>query len=392
MPGAQAKTEELAGRKVVPPEKPLPVVRHLYVHIPFCHRICPYCSFYKHTPGSHDIPAFFQGVLTEAQRAGDRFDLDLQTVYFGGGTPTLPNHRTLGGFLRELEKILDLNRVEEFTFEANPRTFDRRKIELLLEHGVNRISLGVQAWDEATLATLGRDHSPHEAEQAYRLLRDAGVPWINLDLMFSIPGQTLETWQRTLAKTIDLGPDHVSAYNLNYEEDTDFFARFERGEFTRDEDTDAAFFEIALEHLAAAGLEQYEISNYARPGCESLHNEAYWQGHDYLGLGPGAFSTVANRRWKNVADTALYTTLVRHGGPIQRDLEQLTESSRRTEAIALSLRTRNGVAEDLLGKSATERITHLVHQALARKVGNRLVLTSRGRLVADSVAVHLLQD
>jgi putative oxygen-independent coproporphyrinogen III oxidase len=365
------------------------LLHHLYIHIPFCHRICPYCSFHKHTPGGYDLPAFFRALLGEARRAAEHYDLDLRTVYFGGGTPTLPSRRVLEEFLAEFRTTFDFRRIEEFTFEANPRTFDAEKIRMLRDHGVTRVSLGVQAWDKPTLATLGRDHSPDEAREAFGLLRDAGLPSVNLDLMFSIPGQSLETWSSALAETIALAPDHISAYNLNYEEDTEFFDRLERGEFRTDDDASAEFFLVANESLSNAGFTHYEVSNYARPGFESLHNQAYWEGADYLGLGPGAFSTIAGRRWKNVADTAAYTLRSAIGASLECDVENLSRDELRRERIALLLRTTTGVSLDVLG-SASERIPQLVTAGLAfPPSANRLVLTPRGRLIADSVAVEL---
>lgn len=365
-------------------------VRHLYVHVPFCHRICPYCSFHKHAAAGHDIPAFFAAILAEARRARDEHPLALETVYFGGGTPTLPSRRVLQDFLREFTRVLDLARVREFTFEANPRTYDREKIDVLLEHGVTRISLGIQAWDEPTLSTLGRDHSPAEGLTAYGILREAGVPRVNIDLMFSIPGQSLDDWRRSLEQTCRLQPDHVSAYNLNYEEDTEFFRRLQSGEFVPDEDADAEFFLLAAEMLEQAGLAQYEVSNYARPGAESLHNEAYWAGADYRGLGPGAFSTVGGRRWKNVADTRLYSLLTPAGGDLRREVESLTPEQVRTERFALLLRTRKGLPRRWLDPAAEERAADLTDRGLAQLTTDSLVLTRRGRLVADSATVHLL--
>ena len=362
---------------------------HLYVHIPFCHRICPYCSFHKHTPGGHDLRAFFRAVLAEARRARDSHDFALRTVYFGGGTPTLPGRAVLEEFLREFTAIFDLSGVEEWTFEANPRTFGLEKMKLLRGSGVTRVSLGVQAWDAPTLATLGRDHTPDEAREACHLIRQADIPALNIDLMFSIPGQPLEAWENTLEETAALGPEHISAYNLNYEEDTEFFDRLKRGEFHEDEETDAAFFLAADQRLAAAGFTHYEVSNYARPGHESRHNQAYWDGADYLGLGPGAFSTVGGTRWKNVAETRLYTLLAGEGADLRREIEPLTPDDLRRERIALLLRTTAGVPMGILG-AAAEKIPALVAAGLAHEpTGGRLALTPQGRLVADSVAVEL---
>jgi oxygen-independent coproporphyrinogen-3 oxidase len=364
---------------------------HLYLHVPFCHRICPYCNFHKHTPGGHDLRAFFRAVVAEARRAVERHGgASPRTVYFGGGTPTLPGRVVLEEFLGEFGKVFDFSGVEEWTVEANPRTFDEEKIRMLLDHGVTRVSLGVQAWDGATLATLGRDHAPDEARAAYDILRAAGVPSVNLDLMFSIPGQPLETWAATVAETIALGPDHVSAYNLNYEEDTEFFDRLARGEFRTDEEADAAHFLLADERLTAAGFDHYEVSNYARAGHHSKHNQAYWDGAEYLGLGPGAFSTLGGRRWKNVADTRVYVAQALAGEPLEREVEHLTADDLRRERIALLLRTAAGVPLSVVGAEAAPKIDALVAAGLARPpAGGRLALTPQGRLVADSVAVEL---
>ncbi len=367
------------------------MVHHLYVHIPFCHRVCPYCSFFKHTPAAHDIPGFFRGVLAEARAARERWEIAPRTIYFGGGTPTMPSRSVLGPFLEEFRALFDLSGVVEWTFEANPRTFGAEKIRLLRQAGVTRVSLGVQAWDEPTLATLGRDHAPAEAREAYEVLRSEGVPTVNVDLMFSIPGQSLDAWRSTLAATVALGPDHVSAYNLNYEEDTEFFDRLTRGEWREDPEKDAAFFETALDVLGGAGLEAYEVSNHARAGHESAHNQAYWRGADYLGFGPGAFSTVDGRRWKNVADTALYTALATSGGALERETEHLTPAQRRTERIALLLRTREGLPLAELGPTAV-RVPDLVSEGLALPHADRVILTPKGRLVADQAALFLIGD
>jgi oxygen-independent coproporphyrinogen-3 oxidase len=370
---------------------PALLTMHLYIHIPFCHRICPYCSFHKHTPGGHDLRAFFRGMIAEARRAVDRHGCGTpRTVYFGGGTPTLPGRAVLAEFLGEFGAVFDFSQVEEWTVEANPRTFDAEKIRLLLDHGVSRISLGVQAWDAATLATLGRDHAPDEARAAYHILRETGVPSVNVDLMFSIPGQSLETWAATVGEMVALQPDHVSAYNLNYEEDTEFFHRLARGEFRTDEENDASFFLLADERLTAAGYDHYEVSNYARPGHHSRHNQAYWDGAEYVGLGPGAFSTVAGRRWKNVADTKSYVALALAGESLEREVEALTPEDLRRERIALLLRTAAGVPMEVLGAEGEGRVARLVEAGLAHPpAGGRLALTAQGRLVADSVALEL---
>ncbi|MEZ5303778.1 MAG: radical SAM family heme chaperone HemW [Verrucomicrobiales bacterium] len=292
-------------------------IRHLYVHVPYCHRICPYCSFYKHTPGRANFGGFVEALLAELRAKAGRFALPIETIYLGGGTPSLLPRRELTRLLTGIAEALPERDIAEWTIEMNPRTFDRAKAEAIRAAGVTRASLGVQSWDPATLATLGRDHSPGEAEDAYAELRAAGFPSVSLDLMFSVPGQAAAQWEADLRRTAALQPDHISAYNLNYEEDTEFFDRLTCGEYREDADADADLFLAAESILGGAGFAHYEISNYAQPGHESAHNRAYWRGEDYLGIGPGAFPPRGSdrdrargsrswHRWRNIEDTAEY--------------------------------------------------------------------------------------
>ncbi|HWB03749.1 MAG TPA: radical SAM family heme chaperone HemW [Verrucomicrobiales bacterium] len=360
-------------------------IRHLYVHIPFCHRICPYCSFYKHEPGGTDTAAFLHSLTRELKAAEERWPgrVRPETVYFGGGTPTLLSTSHLQRWLPEFRSVLDFTNVREWTVEVNPRTIDERKAAVLLENGITRASLGVQAWDLPTLSVLGRDHAPEEAEEAFSILRRAGFPVVNIDLMFSVPGQSLETWRETLHRTISLQPDHVSAYNLTYEEDTAFFDKLTAGEYRRDETADGDCFSAAIEMLSEAGFIHYEISNYSRPGCESLHNQSYWAGEDYLGLGPGAVSTIDRTRWKNVSNTALYISDPCAG----RETEHLTDAQWSCERIALELRTRKGVR--LIHLPFPERLPDITAAGLAEVAQDCLRLTEKGKPLADTIAAHL---
>ena len=366
------------------------VVRHAYVHVPFCHRICPYCSFYKHTPGSTDLAAFVEALLAEVKARSAQCRLELETLYFGGGTPTMLSETHLERLLTGLAEAVDLGGLGEFTVEANPRTLPPAKAALLRAHGVTRVSLGVQAWDEATLATLGRDHAPAEAEETYRTLRAAGFDSVNVDLMFSIPGQRLEVWKESLERTLELAPDHVSTYNLNYEEDTEFFERLRAGRYQETPDQDAEFFFTALDLLGAAGFEHYEISNHARPGHESRHNAAYWFGRDYLGLGPGATSTVAGRRWQNVRDTTAYLERVRAGLETAFEEEVVGAEQRRTERFGLELRTRQGLAETMIAEAQRPLLRQLASDGLLEVVAGRVRLLRAGKPLVDSIAVALL--
>jgi len=364
----------------------IPPVHHLYVHIPFCHRICPYCSFHKHTPGGTDMVAFVDAVLKEMEKQ----PLKPKTIFFGGGTPTMLSDVHLERLMRGLRERVDMAEVVEFTMEANPRTVTTSKAALMRELGVTRVSLGIQAWDEATLKTLGRDHSPAEAEETWQALKEAKFPSLNLDLMFSIPGQSLETWRKTLEHSISLKPDHISAYNLNYEEDTDFFRRLRAGEFREDKSRDADFFNLGIDLLEAGGFEHYEISNYAKPGHRSVHNESYWLGEDYLGIGPGAFSTMGNRRWHNVKDTPRYMAMTLAGEDTTTEVEELTLEQRRTERFGLELRTARGLPLEMIAPESRRMLETLRDQGLLSFDAERVWLTRAGKPLVDPVAVALM--
>lgn len=370
-------------------------VRHIYVHIPFCARICPYCAFYKERADSSQTQRFCEALLREVEtvagkleparpRAGG-FRLEPDTIFFGGGTPTALTTSQLEFLLAGLRERLDLSRLIEWTVEANPGSVSPRKAAVLRQMGVNRISLGVQSWDDELLKLLGREHNAPQAEASFQIFREAGFTNVSIDLMFGLPGQTLAQWEADLEKTIALRPDHISTYCLTYEEDTEFFLRHANGEFREDPESDARFLESAMRMLEAAGFEHYEISNYARPGFASAHNRGYWAGHDYLGIGPSAFSTVALERWQNVCDYRAYSDRVLTGSSAIASTEILTPEMKRAEKIALSLRTGNGIPCEELRQWPNES-RELLDLGLLREVGGNFVLTSRGKLLADSVA------
>ena len=391
--------------------------RHIYVHIPFCARICPYCAFYKERADQAEAARFCEAILAElnlvsassidaslreargkdagpdrprdASSGGSRREatavLRPETIFFGGGTPTALTTAQLDFLLTGIHTQLDLSQLQEWTLEANPGSVSERKARLLRERGVTRISLGVQSFDDGLLRLLGREHSAAQAEASFALLRRSGFENLNIDLMFGLPGQTLGQWETTLQRAIALGPDHISAYCLTYEEDTEFFLRHARGEFRMDPEADADFFVTAGELLGAAGFEQYEVSNYARPGFESVHNRAYWQGRDYLGLGPSAVSTIGLHRRQNISDYRVYADRVLAGESASTGDEVLTPAMKRAEAIALSLRTNRGIPAKWV-KDRPEEVEEFVRLGLMQSKAERYVLTRAGRFLADSVA------
>jgi oxygen-independent coproporphyrinogen-3 oxidase len=360
-------------------------VYHVYVHIPFCARICPYCAFYKEKADSSQTERFCEALLRECEMVAARYPLKPRTIFFGGGTPTALSTAQLDFLLNGIRERLDLSELSEWTFEANPGSVSPRKAVLLRRLGVNRLSLGVQSWNDEMLVLLGREHNAAQAEASFEILREAGFANVSIDLMFGLPGQTLAQWETDLAKTIALQPDHISTYCLTYEEDTEFFLRHTRGEFREDPESDARFLEMAMQTLEAAGYEHYEISNYARPGFASSHNRGYWAGDDYLGFGPSAFSTVGLNRSQNIADYRAYADRVLAGESAISSTEVLTPEMKRTERIVLALRTRDGISSQELGLWPAES-REFVELGLLRQAGGRFILTPRGKLLADSVA------
>ncbi|MGJ8672516.1 radical SAM family heme chaperone HemW [Rubritalea sp.] len=363
----------------------------LYIHIPFCHRICPYCSFYKHTPGNTDMRAFIDAILLEARHHVDKTaENKLTTLYCGGGTPSMLSPTHLRLLFDGLHEIFDFSEIKELTFESNPATFDLKKAQLFKELGITRISLGIQSFDDTVLKTLGREHNREEAMAAVPLLREAGIPEVNIDLMFSIPGQSLESWKDTLRTAVSLKPDHISAYNLTYEEDTAFIDKLTAGEYLDDPEANAKFFTAGHQILTAAGFEHYETSNYAKRGTRSTHNASYWSGANYLGLGPSAVSTMGTTRWKNLPDTANYIKQINHVGHAQTEIEELDADDLHLERIALELRTLDGLDLSILTSDERKRAQSVIDEDMALIDNNRMILTERGMLLVDSIVEHIV--
>lgn len=370
-----------------PHPSPATGAKHLYIHIPFCLQICPYCSFYKDIAGPGKADPLVEAIIREAELFGNR--CAPRTVFIGGGTPTALSVTQLERLFAGLQRHLDFTDMDEFTIEMNPATVTARKAELLRGFGVNRVSMGVQSWDPHLLKLLGRVHDAVQVRRSFAILREAGFDNLNLDLIYGIPGQSLAQWEESIHQTVDLQPEHISAYCLTYEEDTEFFERLTRGEFREDTESDAGFFERGVEMLSAAGYGQYEISNHARPGRECRHNLAYWEGADYLGLGPSAWSTIGERRWQNAPDTAAYVQAVQAGVRPLHNEEILPAATREAEKIAFGLRMNAGIDPARLAERH-ELITGLREGGLLEDHGPRVRLTPRGRLLADEIAAELI--
>ncbi len=314
---------------------------------------------------------------------------EANTLYFGGGTPSMLSDTHLGTLMDSLNKLIPVDALDEFSFESNPATFTEKKVCFWRSLGMTRVSLGVQSMDEHILHLLGREHSPAQALRSIEMLKNAGMPHINIDLMFAIPGQSLSVWHDTLNAAVAAGTDHISAYNLTYEENTDFYRSLQCGEKFQNPDDDADFFQLADEVLTTAGFSHYETSNYAKPGCSSPHNMAYWTGEDYVGIGPGAVSTIDGIRYANTQNTADYIKSTLENGLPNCEQEVITPEDYRLERIALMLRTQEGLPLNYLDAAAQSRLPRYVDLGLAELTPTRLILKDTGRMLVDAIAAEI---
>ena len=372
------------------------MVEHLYIHVPFCHRICPYCSFYKHTFGNINQSELVQSTLNEISIRNDFYDFNIKTIYLGGGTPTALSRKNLESLLSGINQIVNLKSLEEWGIEVNPSTCNLKKAQMIKDHGVTRTSLGIQSWNESTLKKLGRDHSPSDAEKSFEILKSCEFNSLNIDLMFSIPGQSVASWEDDLNKTIKLGPNHISAYNLNYEEDTEFFERLKKGEFYEDPEKDGDHFSLAMETLIGSGYEHYEISNFSRNKFISKHNTNYWNRTHYLGIGPSAHSFNGFSRQWNINNNNLYSKYIMENTP-HFSMELLSEKDIVNEYILTKIRGNTGINLDYLEMKMSrsdfiklnKEISKLIKINLMCQIDNNFKLTLSGMLMADKITSDL---
>jgi oxygen-independent coproporphyrinogen-3 oxidase len=322
------------------------------------------------------------------------------TIFLGGGTPTVLPHRLLEQILNRSREAFDVDPSAEITSEANPGTADAALFAALRQMGVNRLSMGVQSLDDAELKWLGRIHDSAEAEAAYDAARRAGFDNINLDFIFGLPGQSAGAWSRTLDRAIGLAPDHISLYSLTVEHGTPLYDAVRRGvQAPPDDDVAADFYLLASDRLAAAGYEQYEISNWSQPGRACRHNLVYWRHQPYLGFGPGAHSFDGERRWWNVKPVPQYIQRLNSGESPERDGEPIDRDLAMGEFMMLGLRlVREGVTEArfrerfglALSDIFAEEVEGLVRRGWLERLPDRVRLTSEGRLLGNQVFAQFL--
>ncbi|MEO6033697.1 MAG: radical SAM family heme chaperone HemW [Verrucomicrobiota bacterium] len=386
----------------IPAQEP---VSSLYVHVPFCAQKCEYCAFFSEAAKGVTVNRYVDALIREMELVAS--DLKPKTIFFGGGTPSLLNLRQWESILSTLQR-LGLSGAMERTVECNPATVSLEKAKLLRQGGVNRISMGVQSLDEHLLDRLGRVHSRDMVFKSFDTLRAAGFDNINLDLMFAIPGQTMEVWKKTLAEAVALGSEHLSCYEVIYEEDTPLYQQLQAREFDVNEELACAMYDELLAAADANGFQQYEIANFARhlssevgevPDRACQHNINYWRGGSFYGLGPSAAGYVRGLRTKNWSNTVLYCEQLERGQRAIESREELKPLSRAGEIAAFGLRMnagwpliefrqRTGFELGDEWKSEISRMIGLEYASLDEK---RFQLTPRGLRYADWAAEQFLR-
>jgi oxygen-independent coproporphyrinogen-3 oxidase len=382
----------------------------LYVHIPYCLAKCPYCDFNSYAARVWPEDAYADALLAELAHATGEgiFPRGTATsIFFGGGTPSLFAPRTIARLLDGAARALTLADDVEITLEANPGTVDVERLAGFVAAGVNRLSFGIQSFHPELLLALGRRHSVEDSERALHAARAAGVRNLSLDLIYAIPGESLDACAADVARAIAIGTEHISAYNLTYEKGTALYRELHEGRVEpAPEELEVAMFHLVREQLADAGYAQYEISNYAQPGREARHNQAYWRGTPYLGLGAGAHSfapraaeaahgdgeTSYGTRWETLRDPNRYMEAIRATGSAVASREQLTRAQAMGEACWLGLRERRGLDTVAFAtrfatslRDAFPHVDELLADGLVEWHEDKLRLTTRGLLVADTV-------
>lgn len=369
----------------------------LYLHIPFCKQACYYCDFHFST-NRNGINELVQAIATEMELQKDYLEGEtLETIYFGGGTPSLVSNTHLSDLMTSVRKFFPVISDPEVTLEANPDDLTPEKLIALRAAGVNRLSIGIQSFNDTILQSFNRAHNAAQAEACVREARAAGFSNISLDLIYGVPRQTLSALGQDLDRFIQLAPEHISAYSLTIEEKTVFGHQLKKGYLAPlPENETAAHFEYVMARLGAAGYEQYEISNFCASGFYSKHNTSYWQQKKYLGVGPSAHSYNGLSRQWNVANNHLYLRSLAEG-KVPSEMEALTRSNRVNEYVFTTLRTRWGTdlkyLNNVLQVSPDRgKIGLLRQQGLIEVDNERLILTTKGKLLADKIALEFFID
>jgi oxygen-independent coproporphyrinogen-3 oxidase len=372
-----------------------PVELGLYVHVPFCASTCDFCAFYQIMPTAGAIQSFLEGVAVEAALVD--WSRPISTVFWGGGTPGLLAARDLARLAKTVSDRTS-GAQKEWTVELAPASVTEARLAVLRDCGVTRISLGVQSFQPRWLEALGRKHTREQAYRAYERVRKAGFSNVNLDLMFALPGQTEKEWISDVDAAVALAPEHLSTYCLTFEEDTALWVRLSQGSVRLDPEKEARLYETTWDRLGALGYEQYEISNFARPGFACVHNLNTWRMQEWIGLGPSAASQKDGWRGSNPSDLGLWLAELAEGRRMTQDRRLLSAALLAEDALVFGLRMNRGVDlaawrlrwPDAPWSRMENSLARLADEGLVERDGTVARLTRRGRLLADAVGVELI--
>lgn len=358
----------------------------LYLHIPFCIKKCDYCDFLSGPATRAGQEAYIYALLREMEAASAVEKRPVDTVFIGGGTPSVPDCDIMEKLLQGIQKCFCLAQDAEITIEANPGTLTTEKLALYKRYGINRLSIGLQSPKNQELSALGRIHNYEQFLESYYMAREAGFSNINTDLMFAIPGQNYEGWIDNLRTVAELGPEHISAYSLIIEEGTPFF---ERKLDLPDEDTEYQMYEAVADVLGKYGYQQYEISNYAKEGKSCRHNEGYWTRTDYLGLGLGAASLIGRERFTNTDDMQEYLSDSENPKKIRKNRELLTKEDEMSEFMFLGLRMTKGVSKDDFQEYFGTAIENIYGAVLEKYKSQGLLMEKNRRIFLSRAGIHV---
>ena len=371
----------------------------IYIHVPFCRSKCQYCDFYSLTTKDDNLlDGYLDAICAHIKEAGALApNYKVDSIFFGGGTPSFFGADGLATILTTIRRNFDVTNDAEVTFEANPDSISDKLLSRLYAEGFNRASLGIQCDDNEILKKLGRPHTYEQAVNAYHRIRKAGFRNVSVDLIYGLPGQSLQAWQDTLENVLRLNPEHVSCYGLKVEEGTPLY-EYQAYANLPDDDTQADMYMAACEILRGRGFKQYEISNFARKGLFSKHNMKYWTGGEYLGFGPSASSDFAGKRFTLVRDLQTYIQGIREGGEVMEDVQEIPLRERAGEYLMLRLRTSGGIAREeyerrfLLPFAPLEEVLRR-HEDMGYTTRNeegRWCLTAKGYLISNDIITDLL--
>lgn len=375
-------------------------IKSLYIHIPFCEQKCGYCDFLSFSTDKEFRKLYMETLFLELEHLGKTQNKPLlETIFIGGGTPSLLTEKQIDALGLQLNRWFDIKKIEEFSIEVNPETIDSEKAMAWKHIGVNRISMGIQSSNDNTLKDLGRIHTWHKARNSYLLLRQAGFQNINVDVMFGLPHQNFADWQKTIDDILSLEPDHVSAYGLTVEQGTPFEKLYEKGLLNLpQEEEERKMYHHLVKRLNQEGVFQYELSNFARKNRACRHNLVYWSGQEYYAVGMGAHSYVSGVRQANHTDFSLYKKAIDEGLFPVKNTEVLSEKDKAFEAIMLGLRLNEGVFFHAFEKRFGYRIEDkwaseiksFIDTGALQKSKTALTLTDYGRDIANTVMAAFL--